>query len=196
MSYTRWKDIEELHVQKTPLGVSGIVLALLKDYFANNSQQFKYSNNPTETRLLLDLHQQWKPENCENYPGVYIKRNNWMPRQEGQVLGDFQSFEHPTGVEYWVPVTCSLSVICIGKQYGELELLLNDIGMFFTIFRGPIEQELDFNRFQVMGISGSQILHEDKNYRVGQVDLGCMFNFNWMLTLEKPLVSKIVIDGK
>lgn len=192
--YRRWSENKELQVPKTPLGISGILLNLLIDHFTYNSQQFKYSPIQTETKILIDMHQQWKPENCENYPGIYVKRQNWIPRAEGRVLADHKSFDLPDGVEYWIPITTNYSFICVGNNYGELEILLSEVGTYFTVFWEPICSVLNFNRIDVVGVSPVQLIDEAKGYRSGQVDLTIMFSYIWKLTLEKPLIQKIRPD--
>ena len=189
----RWQANDELKVAKTPLGVSGILLGLLKDHFSYNSQQFKYVSNPIESKILLDLHQQWKPENCENYPGVYVRRQNWIPRAETKVIGDHKDFTLPDGmsIEYWVPITTNYSFICVGKEYGEIEILLSEVGTYFLVFWEVIANALGFQRMDVVGISPVGILQENKNYRTGQVDLSLLFDFPWKITLEKPILRKV-----
>ncbi len=192
--YKRWKLNDELSVQKTPLGLSGIFLNLLIDHFTHNSIQFKYSENPTETRILIDLHKRWNPSNCENYPGIYIKRQSWNPRTKGRTLSDYKSFDLPDGVEYWVSIASNFSFICVGKNSGEIELLLHEVGIYFTVFWEPICKFLNFNEINMLGISPVMLVHEAKEYRSGQVDLESSFDFIWKLTLEKPLLRKVKVD--
>lgn len=195
--YRRWTENPLFKVQKTQLKLSGIILGLLKDHYSHNNVQFKYSTNPVESKILLDLHQQWNPTNCCNYPGAYVKRNNWVPRAETRVMGDHKEFlieDDGKACEYWIPITADYSIIAVGKEYGEIELLLDDISIFFTVFWEPICTHLDFKRFDVTRVSEVGILQEEKDYRFGSVDLRMTFDFVWRLILEKPEIEKVKLE--
>jgi len=199
MILSRWAVNNELqNIQKTPLGLSGLLLELLKDHFTYNATQFKYNPNPVESRLIIDLHSQWDPSNCENYPGIYIKRNNWQMRAEGKSIGDYKSFaveDDGYSYEFWVPITADYSIISIGKVYGEVELLATDTGTYLTLYQEPIRIYYDFARFEVLDISGTETLKEDKNYRYARIDLRMTFDFIWKLSLEKPLISRVTLSS-
>jgi hypothetical protein len=185
-------------ITKTPLAVSGLILEITKDYFRNNCEQFAYSDDPVATRLIVDLHKNWNPHNCENYPGVYLKRQQWLYRKEGRVIGDYKQFTLPEdgmGYEFFVPITTSYSVICVGKQQGEIEILLDNLGTFYLVYNEPIRHHLDFCGFTVNGISPIDMLKEEKSYWVGQIDLEVDFDFTWKLTLEKPLLERMSINN-
>lgn len=191
--YKRWQDNDKLHIPKTPLGLSGILLELLKDYFRYNCTHFKYSEDPIESRILIDLHQQWNPANCENYPGVYIKRQAWQPKVPAKVLGDYKNFfmeKDGLSYEFWISVFASYGIMCVGKQYGELESLLNEIGMFFLSFGEPIRNCLNFAEFTVNEIGAVSLMQEEKEFRVGNINLNILFDFCWTLTLESPIIEK------
>lgn len=190
----RWTGNDKLIVpRRTPLAMSGIIEELLKDYYRHNSNQFKFSDNPVESKLLIDLHQQWNPTNCENYPGIYVKRGAWNYRAEGKVLGNYKSLLMEDGLsyEFWVPVTVNYSIICIGKEYGEIELLLDETSTFLTVFSDPISRFFNFHRFDTLQVSPVGIYQEEKNYRIGQIELSILFDFIWKLTLEKPPINNV-----
>jgi hypothetical protein len=107
MPYIRWfEDPTCKTLPRTPLNMSGLLLTLLKQHFSYNSPQFKYSPNPIESRILLDLHQQWNPHNCDNYPGVYVKREAWQPTTT--VLGNYSELMIPDkgySYSFFLPIT-------------------------------------------------------------------------------------------
>lgn len=188
----RWQA-GEIIINKTPLGITGFLIELLKDYYEHNSIQFKYSENPIESKLYISVSQQWDPGNCENYPGIFVKRNNWEVNREGKVLGNYKSFsisDDGKSSEFWVPVTSSYSIICIGKEYGELEKLLEETYLFLLCFQNPIMTDFDLYRFDVNSISPVTIYKEEKGYRVGQLDLTIGFDFMWKIMFEKKNISK------
>lgn len=194
--FKRWKELEFDKFDKTPLGVSGLLLSLFRHYFTFATDQFAYSADPVQSKILIDLHQQWNPSNCENYPGIYIKRNEWVTFAEGRVLGDYAGLQLPDdgySYEFWVPVTVSYDIICVGKEYGEIEKLLNEVYVFLISFSEPIRLYFKFARFDVKKISPIILYKEEKNYRVGTIDLLLSFDYSWRLTLEQPLLKGVNI---
>lgn len=191
----RWQyntKLNEFKDNKNLLNVSGLVLELLKDYFRINSQQFKYiDNDPVKSKILLDLHQQFNPEDCENYPGVYVKRETYIFRSKGKTISDVNNYLYSaTGSEFIITNSCGFSLLVVGKEHGELELLANEVALFLTVFRLPILQYLDFLDILVQAVSDVQLLQEDKNYKVATVNLLTEFNFSWVLNTENPVIDK------
>jgi hypothetical protein len=71
---------------------------------------------------------------------------------------------------------------------------MNELFVFLQGFSQPIRDYYDFLDFKITGLSPISLYKEEKNYRIGQVELLLNFEFNWELTLEQPLIkgTKIV----
>jgi len=198
-TYKRWENIPEFNtVDRSMLGISGLLIILLKDYFSHNSTLFKYDQNPIESKVLIEIQKEWNPTNCENYPGIFIKRKSWVPRMEGRVSGDYRSLltEDPYSYDFWVPITANYSIIVTGKVSGEVEVLLNEIFLYLTIFSEPIKTHLGFGKFDIVGVSETDILKIDKDFYSGEISLVLSFDFTWRLTLEKPKLNRITINER
>lgn len=193
--YSRLQIDESLKsTPKTPLGVSGMLLKITKDIFSNNSEIFKYSPIQTDSRVHIDLYQQWDSGNCNNYPAIFIKRNDWGTFQEGKVLGNYKRLLDPSnGMIYqcWAPISAQYSMYCIGKEYGETESLVNEVYTLMLAYSGPILSEYNFSRFDVLRISPINIVKEEKNSRISTVDIQLSFDYVWTITAEKAKIKEI-----
>lgn len=190
----RYEKDENLVVEQTLLGVSGILLNLLKNHFTYTNSQFKYSNNPIETKLLIDLHQQWRPENCENHPGIYVKREGTSFRSPVRTMGDYNKLlENKYSYSFIITNTSQYSIMVIGKEFGEVENLAEETAMFLTAFGERIRQDYEFINFEVTQVSATQIYQEDKQFRLCQIGLNLIYNRNWDLTLEQPSLKTVDI---
>lgn len=193
--YNRLQIDESLkEIPKTPLGVSGILLKILKDIFSYNSDTFKYSPVQTDSKLHIDLYQQWDSGNCNNYPALFIKRNDWYAFQEGKVLANYKRLLDPNnGMVYqcWAPISAQYSLYCIGKEYGETENLANEVYSFLLAYSDVILKEYNFSRFDALRISPISIVKEEKNSRISTVDIQLCFDYVWTITAEKAKIKEI-----
>ena len=187
----RWKQDPKLNIPKTPLGVSGIIVELLKQNFRYNSRQFKYVDDAVNTQLQIELHQQWNPQTCSNFPGIYVKRNEWQLRADGKVMGDYHDLSMSTGYSFWTVARAMYTVICVGKEYGEVERLAEEAFNFLLMFHEPITTALKFHTFDVQGLSSVELIQEEKGLRSCTIPLLTIFDYGWKLTLEEPLLHDI-----
>lgn len=198
--YKRWAELDrfkELNKKmRTPLVISGIVLELVKDYFTNNSEQFKYSANPLQSNLIIEMSQQWNPANCNNYPGLYIMRNGWQLYQEGKVIGNYKELLIPkdgSSYEFWAPVTATYGILGVAKEYGELEKLMDELFSFLLVFENPIRTFFNFIKFNVMQLGPTNLVKTDKEYRTCELGLIISFDLVWRLTKEQGLIKHVKI---
>lgn len=179
----------------TPLGLSAWLLQLLKCHFSRNSNQFKYSENQLDTKLLIDLHQQWSPNNCENYPGIYIKRGDWNEDSQFKTIGDIvATLEDSLMYKLWKPVIATMQIIMLGKEYGEIEKLANETWWFLNVFKDPILRNYSFRDMTVQRMSGIELAKEEKGYRICSLDLTFRFQLVYKIQVEKAVIKKVRID--
>lgn len=188
VDYTRWTKIREQFPQ-TPLGISGFLIFILKDHFKRLN---RYSDTAIESKLVIDLHQQWNPANCENYPGIYVQRGEWRVRQQDRTIGDIYSYlQEPDGIICHLPITATYQIYCVGKEYGEVENLLLDVWNFFVGFGPVIRESYQLAQFLVTDLSKIELIREEKNYRLGSISLFINFTYSWKLVTEKGLIKDV-----
>lgn len=163
-------------VVKTPLGLAGWLMDILKT-------NFQY----------VGLHQQWKPESCENYPAIFIKRLDWSIDKNATTMGDYYNLKLSQEYEMWKPIVATYQIICIGKEYGETEELLNSVWNYLTVFSEPIRRLSDISGIDISNMSPVEIAKEEKNFRVGTITIMLRFEILWKLLLEKGTIREAEI---
>ena len=170
----RYEPVE--NCDKTPLGLAGWVMQVLKTNFDK-----------------VELHQQWNPQLCEDYPRIFVKRLDWNVNRGFTTAGNYTKLNSSLDYEMWMPIVANFQVLCVGKEYGETEKLANDVWNFLTIFSDPIRRHSNLSGFTVTSITPVELAKEEKSLRVASITLSLNFEIVWKLTLEKGTIREAII---
>jgi hypothetical protein len=194
----RWESKEEFkNFSYSPLGISGLILNLIRDYFENNTKNFRYSTNEIESQIIIDLASQWRAEEGDNYPAIYIKRAQVGFRKEWQVMGDvYELLMKEDGLSYSfsVPVSAFYQIQILSRNYGEVEEIADEVSKFLLCFNHPIRSFFNFGRFNVTDISDVGLYREDNDIRICTITLDVYYGMIWKITKELPTLKVAQYD--
>lgn len=176
--------------EHTPLGVTGFILDLLKDYFEINN---------LFPGITIALNQQWESGDCENYPALYLQRGQWGINRQLNTIGNNANYFMPNngyGISRDAGVLVEYLIHGISQQYGELEILADEIFKFFYGFSPLIlEQYDDIISFDLNSITPIQMIKEEKKYRKFTASLLMTIHYSWIINYEKHLIQEVKING-
>jgi hypothetical protein len=171
-------------IPKTPLGLSGIVIAILKSL----------RDSRKETYPIEISHKVIHTDN-NNYPVVYVQRDQTIPNPYGHTLDDDGSYLNSKyGTNHSIGIDSAYSIIIRGYERGVLETLANDIFMDLIVYRRPIERDTKITIFETLGLSSVRDIDKDKNIREIIISLKIHHRFSWELNTVKPLIKRANIN--
>ena len=183
-------------LRKTPLVLQGIILQVLKNWFKLNSDQFKWSDNDLESRLVIEPMYQWNPENCQNRPGVYIRRLSYIPKGQGKAgMNDLLSIGKHSETQHLVLPVCPMGVVCVSKLPGEAEKLAWEISELFIALSPIIKRDFGFTDFNVDQISEISKMEESKEFWMVNIQLTLKFSEAWEIQEVTPVLKDILIQA-
>ena len=174
---------EELKTrEKSPIGLTGILVGLLRAEFPN---------------LHIDVSERWDPEQPENYPAIFVKRGEWTPVRA--VINDSYQYllkDDGMGYTFWLPINATFNIIGVSNDKGEAETILNDLFLFLLCSSKIIRQEFGFKAFNVLNLSPTDIYQKGKDTIIGRVDIQIIFDFPWKISKVAPNFERIFLDEK
>jgi len=184
-------------IRKTPLVLQGIVLSILKAWFAVNSEQFKYiPNDELQSKLVIDPSYKWNPENCQNRPGLYVKKQDYIPRGWGKTgMDDLLKVGKNADIQYNVLPVCPIIVFSVGKVPGEVDILAWEAAQVLLSLSPMIKRDFNFNAFDLERIGEIGIVTEHKEFWTVPISITTKFAEAWEVTQVAPILKETLINA-
>lgn len=183
-------------LRKTPLVLTGIILQILKNWFKANSDQFKYVNNELESKLVIEPSFLWNPENCQNRPGLFVKRGGYSPKGMGKAgMGDLLKLGKNAEAQYTVLPACPLMIFCIGKMPGEVEELAWEASTVLIGMAPIIRKDFNFIGFDVDNVGEIGQVEEYKEFWTVPISITTRFAETWEVQQVAPVLKKVLVNA-
>jgi len=183
-------------IRKTPLVLTGIVLQILRNWFRRNSEQFKYNDNDLESKVVIDPSFLWNPENCQNRPGIYIKRGGYIPKGMGKAgTDDLLKIGKHSDRQYIVLPVCPVLVFCISKIPGEVETLAWEASQLLISLSPIIKRDFNFTAFDVERIGEIGKLNKYKEFWTVPIQVTTKFAETWELEEATPILKDTLVNA-
>ncbi len=185
------RELYGANLRKTPLVLTGIFVELLRLHFSSNKGQFRYTNDPVKTDLLIEASYNWDPEKANKRPACYVKRGNLSYTK--LVIDNLQHIAHIEGSETYVK-SCrgNYTLLCICENIGTTERLSEEVSELFLAYESKIREEFDFKEIHVEALGEISVLKGYQNLYVVPVILSFFFTEAWQIILPQLKLGKIV----
>ena len=175
---------ENFKVDKSPTGLSRIVLEVLRDHFKVNSDHFVYKDPATANSLVIENATAYTRGTVQQRPGLFIKRGPIIFNKIAigdQSMGGRRS---EGTVEYQLELTGSHTIFCMSRTEGECEKLGEEASDVLIAFKPVIRKSFDFHRFEVASIGELGILEEENEVFAVPILVNYHFSCEWILKQE------------
>ena len=183
-------------IRKTPLVLSGIILQILKNWFKANSEQFKYDENPHDSKVVIEHSYLWAPENCQNRPGLYVKRGAYAPKGLARAgMDDLKKIGIDAERQYTVLPACSLAIFCVSKIPGEANKLAWEAAEVLIGMAPIIKRDFNFIAFDLESIGEVGIIEEFKEFFTIPLTISTKFAEAWQVQQIAPKLKKVLVNA-
>jgi hypothetical protein len=197
--------------------MTGIVLWVLRNHFADTNhivaprlKNLQWVKDVTQTKIVIDPALEWKAQNLQQRPGVFVKRNQWAIERLG--IGDRYHFRVPglrvgecnstcedkfvdSGDKFEVLVIGSSTVFCISRSAAEAEEIGWEATGQILGFSSRIVHDMDLNRFRVMEVGGAAKLEEASEYWAVPINVAYAFFRAWTVSEIGPMLKSFSINA-
>lgn len=175
---------ENFGIDKSPTGLSRIILEVLRDQFKTNSKHFIYKEPATTDSLAIENATSYTRGMVGMRPGVFIKRGPVIFNKIA--LGDkSMGGKRSEGtVEYQLELTGTHTIFCLSRTEGECEKLAEEVSDVLIAFKPVIRSTFDFHRFEVASIGELGILEEESEVFAVPILVNYHFSSEWTLKQE------------
>lgn len=180
-------------IRKTSIALTGIILETLRQFFGQD-EIYHYLPVETETKIMIEPAYLWNQKNCQNRPGVYVKREDiaFGPRLG---MDDLYSFDIQKGsMKYVVNVNCSMTIFCVCKEPGIAETLATKVADLMICFAPIIKRDFCFDKFGVSRMGAVGQIEESKEFYTVPIQIDGMYDETWTITPEALAIRNIKID--
>jgi hypothetical protein len=180
--------------RKTPIILDGIFLELFRNYFRENSENYKYNDNDSISKIKIEVAHLFTPEDCQNRPGLYIKRGVYSPHGGGKAgIGHVYSIGN-TGISYNLHCVCNMTTILISTLAGEVDKLAEESMSLLVAMAPIIKKDFGFDFFEVIQLSSIEQHEEQKTMFTASIETRLEFNEVWTIEKDAPRFKKISLD--
>lgn len=195
-----------MHCMDRPLdgaNLRSIFLLLTRAHFSDPANHgyledtigcFKYSDDPKESTLSVQLSYNYDPEKSSPIPAVYVGMDQGT--KFGKLDMDNQSaqFADRSGKEYSKLATAGISFIHLARSMDQALLLAESSAAFFMGIRESLKLQLGLSSFDVLSLSPPALVQKDPE-RYFRVDLQCALSFNFVVSvnIESHRLKKFAI---
>lgn len=182
-------------IRKTPLVVTGIFLELLKAHFRVNSDQFRYTDDKTETRVIIEPAYNWDSTHVQKRSAIYIKRGAFSFSRIA--INDQQSKDlRDSTTEYTLRVNLPVTCMIISKVSGEVERLAEETSEVLLAFKEQIRQDFGFKRFDVVQVGEIGLLEESHEFYAVPIVVSTEFTESWIVQIEALKLQQVIVSAK
>lgn len=188
--------------RKSPLLLTGILLEIIKNFFKLEEGKFKYDPiDPVASKLIIEPAYLFTPDNCQNRPGIFVRREPlgyFKPRVGIDDAYSYNPIENSKGdlIEYAIMGDIAFSVLCVGKEPGEVEQLAAKATDVLIYYSPIIRREFIFKIFRVQEIGALSQLEEHKEFWMTPISLYATFSENWTIKQAAPPLNEILFTSK
>ena len=171
-------------VDKSPTGLTRILLEVLRDHFKVNSTSFIYAEPPTGESLTIENSTSFSRDKVGQRPALFVKRGPVIFNKIG--IGDksMGGRRSEGTVEYQLELTGTHTVFCLSRTEGECEKLAEEASDVLIAFKPIIRRTFDFHRFEVASIGELGILEEETEIFAVPILVNYHFSSEWTLKQE------------
>lgn len=187
---------ENFKIDKSPAGVTRIILTILREKFADNLKDFVYKETDAPNSLIIDNASIFKPGTIQQRPAIYVKRGPFVFNKIAMGDRSLGGSVKDGTVEYQLNIVGSHTLFCMSRTEGEVERLAEAASDCLVAFKQVIRKNLDFNQFEVTTIGELGLLEEEQDVFVIPIVLNYMFNTEWQLKLESLKLKAISLTSK
>jgi hypothetical protein len=183
-------------LRKSPLILTGIILQVLRQWFANNSDQFKYTDEKVNSKIDISPSYNWEPDRTQSRPGLYIKRGTYMPKGMGRAgMEDLLRLNIKAESDYLVLPVCPVTVFCVGKLPGEVESLAWEAAQLLIAMSPYIKKDFNFLSFNVDQVGEIGQIEEYKEFWTVPIGIATSFSEDWRIKEAAPLLKRTLVDA-
>jgi hypothetical protein len=175
---------ENFGVDKSPTGLSRIILEILREQFKTNSKHFIYKEPATTESLAIENATAYTRGMVSVRPGVFIKRGPVIFNKIAMGDKSMGGLRSEGTVEYQLELTGAHTVFCLSRTEGECEKLAEEVSDVLIAFKPVIRQTFDFHRFEVASIGELGILEEESEVFAVPILVNYHFSSEWTLKQE------------
>ena len=147
----------------------------------------------TDTGLMIESIDKWRPELTEARPAVVIKEGDWDWMRMG--IGDYTGVDPRDGTQffagYWKGTH---TIFALGNKGAETRILASEIAKLLLWFQRVILDQLGLHRFIVVKIGALHALKEATENYVVPVVVAYVAEELWSIQVEAPRLKHIVFD--
>lgn len=175
---------------KTPLNMTALVMEVLKTHFKFNSKRFKYTDNPKESRVIIQQAHNFKTDVVDKRPALYVKRGDISFQRVA--FGDrLHEIPQDSITKYHKEERGTVTVQCLGNSGGEAELLADEVTDVLGLCETLIACDYNFLTFQLQSIGALSYLEEHLEIPYVPVTIFYIASKQWELELESRPIKKI-----
>jgi len=170
-----------------PVEMSGLLKELLVNYYSNpdNIQHPALKNRVysegSNTRILIEIGAFIEPALAEDRPAILISRGDWKaqpPTMEyGAVLGSSPK-------RYVRQFIGTHNINCIGKTYGEAEILAEETFKFLIHAEPLVAAEIPIANYIVNGLAAPKPVAEGRVHYIVAIPIQYSFSEAWTITFN------------
>jgi len=182
-------------LSKNGFVIIGIFLEILKEWFSKNDTQFKYNSDPSKSKLVIEPSYEFKPELCQQRPGLFIKRGPIAPKGIGRSgTDDLLRYKEDASKEYLILSRSNILVMCISSLPGEAELLSWESCQLLIAMAPILKRDYNFIIFNVEQIGELNKMDEYKEFWLVPISVSLGYAEPWRIKELTPLLNQVLVN--
>lgn len=200
--------IEELGsvYQEDAYTLRHIFLLLARNHYAQPNyfgdvpvsfQNFKYSDDPSECSVKIELDHTFNPEKAENETAIYVGISDIITQK--QVMDSFTNHnEDLSGREHADLDSCSVTISHVASTYDESAILGSISKGFFQGIRQKVLQNTGIQYYQISRLTKPRNIRQNKSIPLYQSDLVIDLKIvsAWQSSIESHRIKKVSLEFK
>lgn len=182
--------------------LTGIFRDLLSKFFSkadwieNPQLRELIWRSDTATRILVEAHYRWTPEQAKQRCAVIIKRNAYSAEYKGLGGSILQgsTVDEYGDAHYQIFWSGSHTLFCIGGSGAESEILATEVQRQLTEFAPVIRRSLGLMRLRAVQIGEISRLEEAPENFVVPVTFAVAFAEQWIIKQQAPRLRGISLS--
>lgn len=198
-----------MDLPQNTLASSAIFLTILRRFFkysiGEQLPQWCWDEDPLTTKLVIELSQNYKLEEVQKRPAIYIQRGTFTTRR--LVFGDMAKPEHQTRTKeptnydkvdlYSKEVQGTISINAYALEGGEAEAIANLIFECFVTQEQLLEREFKYKWLGDVSIGPIGVLEEDRTIYNVQITISpVIYDFVWSNKVQGPLLKRLGMQSQ
>lgn len=161
------------------------------------------TDEPTDTKILIQMVWDYNPTNIQQRPGIFIKRNKQQVQKFainfGQTAGSIKngdgSIKSVPGAFNTALIMGSHTLFCVGGSGAEAELIAAEVFNELLAFGPAMREQLKLQSFMVEGIEEAALLDEFDEHFV--VPIVCTYAYprSWRVDIVAPFLKTLSINA-